>query len=520
MFDSFRRRSFRFFGLLAPMLLALGVAFPGSADELDDVLGGFEEDELGEGAASEEAAATAERWWDLTGSASLGGSVNYRKHRAFAGPGRTTDYGGLQRLRTRVNLQLDLELPWDWKGRVAGFGFYDWAYFANGRDSYTDDVRDVYEWEVDFQEVWIQGSLLEDLDLKIGRQIVNWGRSDTLRVLDVLNPLDNREPGLTDIEDLRRPVSMVKADYYWREWSLSLIAIPEIRFDILPPLGSDFAATTSSLGTLEAVVFSEEIPDESFANTEWAIALKGIFSGWDVSFHFARYWNDTPYLRVANPPFTVHFVDRDDPGVIVPPNDPSAVPVVALGRSELQHSRVTLVGAGGNYTLGSWLFKSEIAWIDGLNYATSTRYVVPISGRPTALDVPTGNLQKSRLDFMAGIEYYGFTQTTLALEVANRHIFGFRDDMRPLFGLQENLLETALRVTRSFMNERLEVTVLGIAFGNHAQDGSVVRIDGRYDLRDALELGVGIVLYQKGDPPPFDEIRQNDRFFFELKYSF
>jgi hypothetical protein len=223
---------------------------------------------------------------------------------------------------------------------------------------------------------------------------------------------------------------------------------------------------------------------------------------------------------VANPPFTVHFVDRDDPGVIVPPNDPSAVPVVALGRSELQHSRVTLVGAGGNYTLGSWLFKSEIAWIDGLNYATSTRYVVPISGRPTALDVPTGNLQKSRLDFMAGIEYYGFTQTTIALEVANRHIFGFRDDMRPLFGLQENLLETALRVTRSFMNERLEVTVLGIAFGNHAQDGSVVRIDGRYDLRDALELGVGIVLYQKGDPPPFDEIRQNDRFFFELKYSF
>ena len=113
-----------------------------------------------------------------------------------------------------MNLQLDVDLPWDWKGRVAGFGFYDWAYFANGRDDYTDDVRDIYEWEVDFQEVWVQGSLLDDLDLKVGRQIVNWGRSDTLRVLDVLNPLDNREPGLTDIEDLRRPVSMVKADYY------------------------------------------------------------------------------------------------------------------------------------------------------------------------------------------------------------------------------------------------------------------------------------------------------------------
>jgi len=92
--------------------------------------------------------------------------------------------------------------------------------------------------------------------------------------------------------------------------------------------------------------------------------------------------------------------------------------------------------------------------------------------------------------------------------------------MRPLFGLQENLLETALRVTRTFMNERLEITALAIAFGNHAQDGSVVRLDARFDLRDALEIGGGILFYQKGDPPPFDTIKKNDRFFAEIKYSF
>ena len=49
---------------------------------------------------------------------------------------------------------------------------------------------------------------------KLGRQIVNWGRSDTVRVLDVINPLDNREPGLVDIEDLRLPVTMARVDYF------------------------------------------------------------------------------------------------------------------------------------------------------------------------------------------------------------------------------------------------------------------------------------------------------------------
>jgi hypothetical protein len=48
----------------------------------------------------------------------------------------------------------------------------------------------------------------------------------------------------------------------------------------------------------------------------------------------------------------------------------------------------------------------------------------------------------------------------------------------------------------------------------------VIRVDFFYDLRDALVVGGGIVLYQKGDPPPFDSIRRNDRVFFEVKYSF
>ena len=36
---------------------------------------------------------------------------------------------------------------------------------------------------------------------------------DNLRVTDVLNPMDLRVPGLTDIDDLRLPVTMIKLDY-------------------------------------------------------------------------------------------------------------------------------------------------------------------------------------------------------------------------------------------------------------------------------------------------------------------
>ena len=205
---------------------------------------------------------------------------------------------------------------------------------------------------------------------------------------------------------------------------------------------------------------------------------------------------------------------------MIPGPGPSDPPSVSFDGSELRHSRLWMVGAGANYTVGSWLFKSEIAWQHGIDYTTSTLVDLAPFGGVGTVDVPTGTVEKSRLDFMAGIEYYGFTDANISIEVANRHIFGFRDDMRPLFGLQENSLETSIRVSHTFLNERLEIACVGLIFGLYAQDGSVVRLEASYDVIDALELGGGIVFYQKGDPIPFDTIKKNDRFFVEVKYSF
>ena len=103
--------------------------------------------------------------------------------------------------------------------------------FIDGRDNYTDDVLDDYEKELEFDEVYLQGSVTNDMDLKAGRQIVVWGRSDNIRITDVLNPLDLRWPGLVEIEKLRLPVTMTKLDYYIKGWSLSGIALHEVRYN-------------------------------------------------------------------------------------------------------------------------------------------------------------------------------------------------------------------------------------------------------------------------------------------------
>ncbi len=267
----------------------LAAAEPG-ADAAPD-LGGFDEDPSEP--PTEAVRAVPERFWDLSGDLGLGASHNYLRHSSATG----TPYGNLSRLRAQLDLQLDLRLPADWKVRIEGYGFYDFVYLLKGRGQYTNDVLDDYEWEVDFREVFVQGSPTASLDLKLGRQIVNWGRSDTLRVLDVINPLDSREPGLVDIEDLRLPLSMVRIDYYpdWvpqglGDWGLQLLVIPEFRQDRNASFGNDFNPTPIARDP------DNDKPRPFFDDPEFGGALTGTFSGWDLSIYAARVYLNQPLL--------------------------------------------------------------------------------------------------------------------------------------------------------------------------------------------------------------------------------
>ncbi|MCZ6823960.1 MAG: DUF1302 family protein, partial [Deltaproteobacteria bacterium] len=271
--------------LIGVLLLSLCARAGGAQDELEDLLEGFEQEEE---VILDDAANAEPTFWELDGAVSVSASYAYAHDSSEE---IKKEYRGLAVLRTQLSLELDLNLPREWKARVAGRGFYDFAYAIQGRDNFTRDAKQAQVNEVEFQEVWLQGSLLPQLDLKFGRQIVSWGRSETIRILDILNPLDNREPGLVDIEDLRLPVTMTRLDYYYGAWTLTGIAVHETRFNEDPDFGSEFFPVDIELP-------SEETPANGGSNTEWAAALTGIFSGWDLSLHWARFFDDRPHLEL------------------------------------------------------------------------------------------------------------------------------------------------------------------------------------------------------------------------------
>ena len=405
--------------------------------------------------------------FSLDGYAKLGSAYAFAHDKPDNGD---TDWRGLSRLRMDLNLELNARFSKQWQARITGKGAWDAAYTVKGRDEFTDDVLDHYEKAFELGETYVQGSLTERLDIKFGRQVVVWGKSDNIRVTDVLNPLDLREPGITDIEDLRLPVTMTRLDYYIGNWSLTGIAVHEIRFNKNPEYGNDFypGATWPP---------HEDKPGSDIGHTEYAAAINGIFSGWDISFYGADDYNDTAHVQIVSP---------------------GLPPVV-----NRKHARLKMLGAAFNVATGNWLFKTEGAWIDGFKFFNAPGKTY------------------SRTDILAGLEYSGFTDTTLTIEAVNRHINGFDKTLKSApDSAQPDECQWTARASRDFLNDTLTFTLLLSTYGGKGEDGAYQRFTAEYDITDFLQISGGVILYESGDLAAFKHIGDNDRLFCDIRYRF
>jgi len=416
-----------------------------------------------------------------------------------------TDWRGLSSLKTEMLLEVSWKFSNSWQAFVSGKGFYDFAYEINGRDDYTNDVLEDYEKEIELREAWILGRVTDFLDIKVGRQIVVWGRSDNVRVTDVLNPLDVREPGMTDIEDLRLPLWMTRADVYVGKWNLTGIAVHEIRFNKTPSYGSDFYpqlidAPAALMPMIQRMMPEENLPQHGGDNTEYAMALNGTFSGWDVSFYWANLYNDLP-----------HF-DLDVEAAWLPP----AIPRIDWD-FELKHARLNMVGSAFNVTSGNWLFKGEVAYFSGLRFY-NIDIDVDVMGLQYDLE---SNKKYYRVDSLLGVEYSGIENTSISVDIADRYITNFDEILEfPAFGVKENEFQWFIRLSRTFMNETLTLNFVTAIYGWKGQDGAIERFWAEYDVTDNIQFTGGVVFYESGELLNFENIGKNDRFFFEIKYSF
>ena len=176
------------------------------------------------------------------------------------------------------NLQVELRArPGDKVNAVASidFRYYDYPSGTSVMESLqsidTPTPLEVSLWEA---YVSMYGFLLENLDLRLGKQRIVWGTADKLNQTDNLNPDDFSDP----LDFGRKiPSTAFMGTYYLGDWEIIGVWVPVVRPALLPSSGLDpvtmFAADMPPDISLTIQSMATKYPDFTIPNSMGAVKI-------------------------------------------------------------------------------------------------------------------------------------------------------------------------------------------------------------------------------------------------------
>ncbi len=206
---------------------------------------------------------------------------------------------------------LDISAKYHIVGRFMYEAIYDVGpqAFQDVRDNDKENI-DKFKAQYDLWECYFDFSR-GPLFLRLGKQNLAWGETDTFRLLDAINPLDNTFGGpFEDLDDRRIPLWMLRGSYNLRGIGPISSAMIEAfwvpgNWDVsvapYAPWGTAYAAPIADTGMRRFQVR----PGKKMSNSRWGVRLMGVL-GNNLNLSVAHYktFLDMPTARLGVEPGT------------------------------------------------------------------------------------------------------------------------------------------------------------------------------------------------------------------------
>jgi hypothetical protein len=316
-------------------------------------------------------------------------------------------------------------------------------------------------------------------DLRVGKQIVAWGRADGINPTDNLTPHDYAVL-LPFEEDQRLGTTALKLDGYpTTDLTLTLFTTPFFEPSKIPIPSSPGEPIT------------EDKPDRTISNSEVGLRLNKTGARLDWSVSFFHGFDLLPDARIAD---------------LLPSG-----PVL-----ELRYNKIDVFGADAARNFGRYGFRAEAAYFQT---------------RDGNGDDPT--IKNPFLFYVVGLDRTFLENLNLNLQLVGRWIKDFNDPesiadpilksvavQNAIFGNQQDPTGYGLtsRVGNKWLNDTLEAEIL--AFVNFRRTNSYVRPLVTYAFTDQVKGTVGGEVYQGPEDSFFGRLKDNRGVFTELRYSF
>ncbi|HFD81664.1 MAG TPA: hypothetical protein ENK05_14925 [Gammaproteobacteria bacterium] len=340
--------------------------------------------------------------------------------------------------------------------------------------------------ELELRELYYERPM-DEWYLTIGKQQVVWGKSDGLKVLDIVNPQSFREFILEDFEQSRIPLWTFNAERSFHEaggdWTLQLLWVPDRSYHALPTQDATYAFTSPRLvpqasPAIDIRVAPPERPDRWIKDSDAGLRLSGFVAGWDLSINYLYQYDNRPALHQKFQPGPV-------PSVEVAP----------------RYHRTHVVGGSFSRALGDWVVRGELGYFTNHYFLTDD---------PEDKDRVANSPE---LSYVVGLDWSGIQDTFVSVQLFQSWLSSYQQGFtRPELDTSATFL-----VRRRFWNDTLEARSLWIASINDG-DG-LLRPRLSYELEDNLELWAGLDLFYGSRTGLFGEFDNNDRLLVGVEYG-
>ena len=337
------------------------------------------------------------------------------------------------------------------------------------RGLYESELEDNIHSEGGVRELYIDYSE-DSFKLRLGRQQVVWGKTDGLRLLDLINPQDFREFILDDFIDSRIPLWMARGDIYVGDDTLQLLLIPDYRPNDIADSGDRFEpAYLKAIRSLP--VREEEEPGGTISDTEYGFRYNGFAGGWDYSLNYFHSWEDNPIFF------------REGFSIV------------------RRYKETDMYGGSFSNAFGSFVIRGELAYNKGKYFSTAD---------PLDAD---GQVKKDEARGAIGVDY-SKGDWLISGQLFESYIRDYDDEI--LF--DEASTTVSLLVNVKFFNETLDIKFIDI-YGTNDKD-NMARLSTTYAINDSWKVLAGGVIFDGDDDTFLGQFDDADRVEMEVTYSY
>ena len=335
---------------------------------------------------------------------------------------------------------------------------------------------------------------------RLGRQNIVWGESDGVRLLDIVNPLDNAwHPfeGGGELFDHRRvplwmarftyqlPIKDMSVDFFYNPGDF----VPTVQADIGSPWnvnplarnGVGDPANDPFLGSLSVAPFGPVVPFSLFPGTtfviaddtndrrgddQWGIRLLGSVGSFNYTLNYLSLI-DQDGVTSATGTTTLFGAPIDIGGGVFVPNAIATLPAL-----EVTHERLDIAGASFNWYSDSiaTVFRGEMSYTFDKPFAKSTSNLVfPAPGAPPLNPQDAlGVAHRDEIKVMLGIDRPTFVfSKTRTMNISAQVIYTERENIDLITDMngarvRDNETQLTLQLSQPFNNDQFYVEFFGL----------------------------------------------------------